>query len=65
MKYGDKCKVDGRDGCFVTGFMDTPEGKFIRVKHTNGQDWFPADKVEFEVKAPPKPPKETKKSKKK
>ena len=61
MKYGDKCKVDGRDGCFVTGFMKTPEGDQIRVKHTNGQDWFPESEVKFEVKAPSKPPKKSKK----
>ena len=48
MKLGDKCVLAGHDGCVVTGFMEIPEGDFVRVKTTQNEDWHPADSVKVE-----------------
>lgn len=45
MKLGDKCELAGHDGCVVSGLMETAEGKFVRVKTTQNEDWHPENMV--------------------
>jgi len=55
MNLGDKCVVAGLDGCVVTGFMQTVEGDFVRVKTTQNEDWHPEDSVKEDGYEIPEP----------